>query len=86
MTNVSLGNVCPRCGKDRIVTKISKEKINGSYVYYKMTTCSDLACQKIVDKKLLDEAAKRGAIKKEQLRREEERQKNIARRKKEDSE
>ena len=86
MAKVTLGNVCPRCGKDRIVTKVSREKINGSYVYYKMTACSDLACQKIVDKKLVDEADKRGAIKKEQARREEERQKNIARRKKEDSE
>lgn len=85
MANVSLGNVCSRCGKDRIVTKIYKEKINGSYVHYKITACSDPACQKIVDKKLIDEANKRKAIKKEQVKREEERQKNIARRKKENS-
>lgn len=86
MAKVTLGNVCPRCGKDRIVTKVYKEKINGGYVYYKITACSDSACQKIVDKKLLNEAIKRGAIKKEQIRREEERQKNIIRRKKENSE
>lgn len=86
MTNVSLGNVCPRCGKDRIVVKVYKEKTPSGYVDYKITACSDPACQKIVDAKLVDEETKRNAIKKEQTRREEERQKNSNRRKKEDSE
>ena len=86
MANISLGNVCPRCGKDRIVTRVYKEKTSSGYAHYKITVCSDAACQKIVEKKLDDEALKRGAIKKEQVRREEERQKNIKRRKREDSE
>lgn len=86
MNDITSGNVCSRCGKDRVVTKVYKEKTSTGYVYYKTTACSDPECQKIVDKKLVDEAAKRGVIKKEQVRREEERLKNIARRKKEASE
>lgn len=86
MTNASLGNVCPRCGKDRIVTKVYKEKTASGYVDCKITACSDPACQKIVDEKLIGEETKRKAIKKEQDRREEERQKNMNRRRKADSE
>jgi|WetSurSiteA1Bulk_404760.scaffolds.fasta_scaffold01268_2 hypothetical protein len=84
MTDVSLGNVCPRCGKDRVVSKVYREKVEGGYVNYKTTTCSDPACQKMVDKKLNDEAYKRGMILKEQMQREEERQKNSGRKKKVD--
>lgn len=84
MTDVSKGNVCPRCGKTRIVTKVYREKVEGGYVNYKVAVCPDPECQKIVDKKLNDEAFKRGVILKEQMQREEERQKNSGRKKKVD--
>ena len=81
MTSASSGNVCPRCGKKRLVTRVYKEKTPSGYVHYKITSCSDPECQKIVDKKLNDEEKKRKAIKKEQERREKERQKIKNRRK-----
>ncbi len=86
MTNTSLGNVCTRCGKERVVTKVYKEKTDSGYIYYKVTACSDPACQKIVDRKLADEANKRAVIKREQVKREGERQKNMAKRRREASE
>lgn len=85
MNNVSLGNVCPRCGKERVVTRIYKVKTSSGYAHYKATSCSDPECQKVVQSKLNQEAIKRGDIKKEQARREAERQKNIGRKKNEDS-
>lgn len=81
MINVSSGNVCPRCGKDRIVTRVYKEKTPSGYVHYKITACSDPVCQKIVAEKLFDEETKRKIIMKNQEKREKERQKNIKLRK-----
>lgn len=49
MSNTSL---CIRCGKQRIIGKIWKEKINGSLVTYTQTVCPDPECQKIVEEQL----------------------------------
>jgi hypothetical protein len=45
-------NPCFRCGKQRIVVKVKKERINGSLVITTTTCCSDPECQKLLDKEL----------------------------------
>lgn len=42
-------NVCPRCGKKRIVVRIWKEKIEGSTIENIETACPDKLCQKMTD-------------------------------------
>lgn len=54
------GNVCPRCGKQRIAGRTWSEGVGTSRVKVVMTVCPDKACQKIVDaeyKKGKDERA-----------------------------
>lgn len=45
-----IGNVCIRCGKQRIVVKTWTEHIGTSLVRYTDTICPDSECQEIVDK------------------------------------
>ena len=45
-------SICIRCGKQRIVGKTWKEKINGSTVVFTQTVCPDPECQKIVEEQL----------------------------------
>lgn len=66
-------SVCTRCGKPRIVVSTYEEKVDKSTVTYTITGCSDPECQKIVDKQILVEAAKRVQINKEKVTREEQR-------------
>lgn len=47
-----ISNPCTRCGKQRIVVKTKKERINGSLVITTMTCCPDSECQKLVDQQL----------------------------------
>jgi hypothetical protein len=47
-----INNPCFRCGKQRIDTKIKKERINGSLVTTTLYTCPDSECQKILDKQM----------------------------------
>ena len=77
MNDTSLGNICSRCGKARIVTKTYQEKVGNSFVTYKLTSCPDDECQEKVDKKLHNENLKRESIQHEQVKRETERQERI---------
>ncbi len=45
-------NPCFRCGKQRMVVKTKKERINGSLVITTTTCCPDPECQKLLDKQL----------------------------------
>jgi len=73
-----MSNKCTRCGKERIAIKTYKQKVGGSYVYWREMSCPDSECQKKVEKTLFNEAKKRSFIKGEQLKREEERKIRIA--------
>lgn len=60
-------NPCTRCGKERIVAKTWKEKIETysgiSVVVHTETICPDKACQALVDKELEVQRKKREKIK-----------------------
>lgn len=47
MINI-ISNPCTRCGKERIVSKVWKEKIGTSVVITTEKVCPDAECQKIV--------------------------------------
>lgn len=78
MTKPYTGSVCTRCGKPRIVVDTYEEKVETSTVTYTITECSDLECQKLVEKTLKAEKVKRQFIKDEQEKREEARKKVLA--------
>jgi hypothetical protein len=71
-------NVCPRCGKQRVVTKTYKEVVGVSVVTYAEMSCPDPKCQALVEKGLLAEDIKRKAMKKEHDRREAEKKVRMA--------
>ena len=52
-------NICYRCGKERIVTRTWKEKVNNSIVENVETACPDKACQEAINKDLLKQKNKR---------------------------
>lgn len=66
-------SVCTRCGKPRIIISSYEEKIENSSVTYTITECSDPECQKMVNKTLKVEDARRLFINNEKTKREEER-------------
>lgn len=80
--HISNSNLCSRCGKVRVVVKTYTEKVGNSTVSYKITSCPDPDCQKIVNRKMGEEDEKRSKIKNEQVRREVERQNRIAEKRK----
>jgi hypothetical protein len=51
-TNMSKGfsNPCVRCGKERVVLRIWKERVYDSVVENTETICPDPECQKLVNK------------------------------------
>lgn len=57
---------CTRCGKERVFKSSYIEKLNNSSVTYTVTVCPDIECQKLVEKGLVVEAAKRKIIHDEQ--------------------
>lgn len=61
-------NYCSRCGKERVVWKIWKEKVGNSVVETRENICPDKSCQSLVNKELKDKVNKR--IKAEESRRE----------------
>lgn len=79
MDSVISGSKCTRCGKPRITVRSYEEKTDSGVVVYTETACSDPECQKIVDKGLQAEKAKRKVIKEEQVKREEVRKQNSIR-------
>jgi hypothetical protein len=80
MTNFQ-NNLCPLCGKQRIVVKTYKEKIGNSVITYTEKTCPDPLCQKKLDGQLAQETKKRKLITKEQEKREEERKSRLKKKK-----
>lgn len=66
-------SVCTRCGKPRVVVSTYEEKVDKSTVTYTITGCSDPQCQKIVEKDLKLEQARRNVITQEKAKREEQR-------------
>ena len=67
------GNICSRCGKQRVVVSTYEETVGVSVITCTEMSCPDPACQKLVEKNLTNEAHKRKAFKVEQGRREVER-------------
>lgn len=63
------GNVCSRCGKQRIAVSTYDEIVGNSSITYTVTACSDPECQKMVDQNLLKEEKKREVFKDEQEKR-----------------
>ena len=66
--NTKVSNPCTRCGKQRIQSKKWKEKIvtfsgNTTTVLRTENICPDKECQKVVDKELNAQKAKRDKIK-----------------------
>jgi len=57
-------NICYRCGKERIVTKIWKEKIGNSIVENTETVCPDKKCQQAANKDIRKQKNKRLQIEK----------------------
>lgn len=45
-------NNCPRCGKERVVVRVWKEREGGSMVENTQTACPDDACQDLTNKEM----------------------------------
>jgi len=45
-------NICIRCGKERITSKVWTEMVGRALITNTQTICPDSACQKIVDEEL----------------------------------
>lgn len=58
------GNVCFRCGKQRIVVKTWKEHTRGGIVVHTTTTCPNPECQKVIDRQFAVQKEKQDAIEK----------------------
>lgn len=50
MMTSQYSNPCIRCGRERIVSKTSKERVGNSVIETTMTVCPDPACQKEVER------------------------------------
>ncbi len=55
-------NPCTRCGKQRVISNIHKERVGGSLVTVSSTICPDPECQAIVEKQLEKERVQRAQI------------------------
>ena len=52
-------NICYRCGKERIVTKIWKERVGNSVVENTETVCPDKKCQEAMEQEIKKQKNKR---------------------------
>lgn len=57
------GNICFRCGKQRILVRTWQKREGNSVLTYTTTSCPDSLCQEEVDKLLAVAEAKREALK-----------------------
>jgi len=55
-------NVCTRCGKERIISRVWKEKVGFSIVENTDRVCPDKACQKEVEKELNKQKRKKAEM------------------------
>ncbi len=61
--NKTFGNYCVRCGKQRIVVRTWKEKLDTSIIINTQTACPDKECQKKVDSENKKQRDKNAAMK-----------------------
>lgn len=52
-------NLCIRCGKERVTSKVWTETVGRSVATHTQTICPDPACQKIIDEELAARREKR---------------------------
>jgi hypothetical protein len=52
-------NLCYRCGKERVVTRVWKEQEGNSIIENTETKCPDVECQKINEKEMEKQHARR---------------------------
>ncbi|OGK24762.1 hypothetical protein A3A46_03655 [Candidatus Roizmanbacteria bacterium RIFCSPLOWO2_01_FULL_37_13] len=52
-------NDCYRCGRERIVTKVWKEKVENSVIENTVSVCPDKSCQEVVDQEIRHQRNKR---------------------------
>ena len=61
-------NLCPRCGRERIITKTWTEKTvlygTETIITHEEAVCPDKDCQKLLEEKLFEEKTKRDGLKK----------------------
>lgn len=60
---------CTRCGKERVVKSSYTEKLEKTTVVYTVTICPDPECQKLVEKGLVADEAKRKIMRDEHEKR-----------------
>lgn len=65
----TFGNPCSRCGKERIIIRSWKEKIDGSVITNTETACPDKECQKEVEKINKKQQERSAALKRESEKR-----------------
>jgi len=65
----AFGNPCSRCGKERVVVRIWKEKVDSSVITNTETACPDKACQMEVDKINKKQQERSAALKRESEKR-----------------
>lgn len=63
------GNVCVRCGKQRVEVRTWKEHIKGAVLTHTSTACPDAECQKIVDRQFAAQKEKRAVVEREREQR-----------------
>ena len=52
-------NDCYRCGRERIVVKVWKEKVENSVIENTESVCPDKSCQEVVDQEIRRQRNKR---------------------------
>jgi len=65
----TFGNPCSRCGKERVVVRTWKEKVDSSIIVNTETACPDKECQKEVEKINRKQQERSAALKRESEKR-----------------
>lgn len=65
----TFGNPCSRCGKERIVVRTWKEKVDSSVITNTETACPDKECQTEVEKINKKQQERSAALKRESEKR-----------------
>jgi len=77
LNQLIFSNPCVRCGRERVVKSVKKERVDRSLVVTTITSCPDPECQKRVNRGLAVEKEKREKMASEFLQREKERKEKI---------
>ena len=65
----TFGNPCSRCGKERIIVRTQKEKVDSSVITNTETACPDKECQAEVEKINKKQQERSAALKRESEKR-----------------